>query len=239
MKISDLWTPEVILMDIEGTTTEIRFVHDVLFPYSYERLGSFLEEHQGDPRVEQILGEAVRLHRTQTGENLETKAIVPVLRAWIDQDRKVTPLKELQGRIWEEGYRQGHYQAHVYDDVVHAWETWRGRGLRLAIYSSGSVDAQKLLFEHTKFGNLCSYLEAYFDTTVGSKKDQSSYQTICHQLGVTTERVLFLSDVVDELRAARQVGMSAVLVDRADGAAHHGEFPVINSFNELLIPARP
>lgn len=201
-----------IVTDIEGTTSSLSFVKDVLFPYSRARLPDFVRTHSRDPEVQRLLGEV----GTQTGVDDEAGVIAELLR-WIDEDHKATPLKALQGLIWETGYRRGDFTGHIYPDAANALRDWRARGLRLYVYSSGSVKAQQLLFGHTREGDLTPLFDGYFDTTIGAKKEPESYRRIAQTIGAAPAETLFLSDVKEELDAARAAGMQTRWLIR-DGA---------------------
>lgn len=192
-----------VLTDIEGTTSSISFVKDVLFPYARERIAEFVKLHGGDPKIRQILNEA----KSIAGEPLDDAELCNVLIRWIDEDRKVTSLKSLQGLIWEEGYRHGDFHGHVHEDAVRRLRAWKSRGLRLYIFSSGSVRAQQLLFAHTQFGDLTALFSGYFDTHVGPKQDPEAYRKIAAMIGLQPPAILFLSDLEGELDAARTAGM--------------------------------
>lgn len=158
---------KAILTDIEGTTSSLSFVKDVLFPYSRERMADFVRRHGQEPAVRLLLDEVARLAGVNhTDDNRITEQLV----RWIDEDQKITPLKALQGMIWEEGYRRGDFKGHVYEDAVRNLRRWQERGIRLYVYSSGSVQAQKLLFGHTGYGDLTPLFSGYFDTAVGGKE---------------------------------------------------------------------
>jgi enolase-phosphatase E1 len=192
-----------ILTDIEGTTSSLSFVKDVLFPYARTHLAAYLERHAHEPAVAQLLADA----RAVLGGTPSDAQLVAALLRWIDEDRKLTPLKALQGLIWEDGYRQGHFQGHVYEDAVRKLRAWSARGLRLYVYSSGSVLAQKLLFRHTAHGDLTPLFAGFFDTTIGAKREAASYRAIAAAAGLEAQSMLFLSDVKEELDAARAAGM--------------------------------
>jgi enolase-phosphatase E1 len=194
---------KAIVTDIEGTTSSLSFVHDVLFPYSRDHLAEFVQTHGSDAAVRAQL-DAVR---TIAGQALSDREIVAQLQEWIAQDRKLTPLKALQGMIWEDGYRLGHFQGHVYEDAARCLRAWHAHGLMLYVYSSGSVHAQKLLFAHTAFGDLTPLFRGYFDTAIGGKREAESYRRIAAEIGVPAAEILFLSDVPQELDAARAAGM--------------------------------
>lgn len=209
---------EAILTDIEGTTSSLSFVHEVLFPYARRTLPGFVAAHAQEPPVRALLDEARQLAGPDS--RLSDSGIVAQLQAWIDEDRKIGPLKALQGLVWEEGYRSGAFQGHVYNDAVAALGAWRKRGLRLYVFSSGSVQAQQLLFRHTAHGDLTPWFDGYFDTRIGAKRESGSYQNIVAALSMEPASVLFLSDIEAELDAAAAAGLATVLVDR--GGAHAG-----------------
>jgi enolase-phosphatase E1 len=222
-------TQKVVLMDIEGTTTPIPFVHEVLFPYARARMHEFLSEQGNQPDVAAAVADA---RQTVVEEGGDEQAIAAALVSWIDQDRKHPALKKLQGMIWKRGYEKGDYRAELYADVLPAWRRWREAGKILAIYSSGSVQAQKLLFGHTEEGDATVYLSHYFDTSSGHKKETGSYTNIAAALGVESRAVVFLSDVPAELDAAREAGMASVHVVRP-GTEPCADHRVIHSFDEL------
>jgi len=203
-----------ILTDIEGTTSSISFVKDVLFPYARKRLPAFVETHADEPDVQHWLHEAAKEAGLVSATRQE---IIERLIGWIDADRKSTALKALQGMIWEAGYTDGEYRAHVYPEVPARLRAWRDAGRRLYVYSSGSVAAQKLLFSHTDAGDLTPLFTGYFDTETGAKRDARSYQRIAEAIGVPASEILFLSDIVEELDAARTAGMQTMLLARAPG----------------------
>jgi enolase-phosphatase E1 len=214
-----------ILTDIEGTTSSISFVKDVLFPYARRALPGFVREHGNDPEVRRWL-DAVA---TEQGGICGDGTIVEVLQGWIDEDRKHTALKALQGMIWNAGYRNADFTAHLYPDAAVALREWHDAGHPLYVYSSGSVPAQKLFFGHSDAGDLTSLFSNWFDTEIGGKRDAASYARIADAIGVTPGDILFLSDVVEELDAAREAGLQTVLVDRLEdypqprtGDATHG-----------------
>lgn len=202
-----------ILTDIEGTTSSLSFVKDVLFPYSRARIADYVHAHAAEPAVRAQLEEVRRL----AGATLTEDGVIAQLVQWIDEDRKITPLKALQGMIWEDGYRRGDFQGHMYEDAVRKLRAWQAQGLKLYVFSSGSVLAQKLLFGHTAFGDLMPLFSGYFDTTVGNKREAAAYRTIAAQIGLPTADILFLSDIREELDAAREAGMPTCWLVR-DGA---------------------
>lgn len=215
----------VILTDIEGTTSSIAFVKDVLFPYARRELPRFVREHGRDPEVRRWL-DAVA---ADNGGICSDDVIVETLQGWIDQDRKHTALKALQGMLWREGYERGDYRGHIHPDAAHSLRRWHDAGHRIAVFSSGSVAAQKLLFGHSEAGDLTPLFCAFFDTETGHKRDADSYRLIADALDRRPENIVFLSDVVEELDAAREAGMRTVLLDRREdypqpreGDAAHG-----------------
>ena len=214
-----------VLTDIEGTTSSISFVHEVLFPYARAALPDFVRRRGDEPEVRAWLDRAA----VDAGGVCQDEVIVEVLQGWIDEDRKHPALKALQGMIWLDGYQGGDFQAHVYPDAAQALRGWHASGHTLAVYSSGSVPAQQLLFGHSSQGDLSPLFSAWFDTAVGGKREVASYQAIVQSLGVPAREVVFLSDVVEELDAAREAGLRTVLLDRREdypipriGEACHG-----------------
>lgn len=208
---------QVILMDIEGTTTSISFVHDVLFPYARKRLLSYVGSHLDQADLQRYLSQAVETVNAEENKrytNVDWPEIVTRLMHWIDSDRKHSALKGLQGLIWQEGYKSGAYQGHVYPDVLPQWKKWRTENKILAIYSSGSVQAQKLLFGHSSEGDLTPLLTAYFDTNVGAKREANAYLKIAQNLDVAPNKILFLSDIPEELDAAKEAGCKTTQILR-------------------------
>lgn len=202
---------KVILTDIEGTTSSIDFVHQVLFPYARTRLRTWLKAHAGEP---QVLAQLDAVEREVGSSALSLDEAADVLEGWMAEDRKVTPLKALQGLIWAEGYASGELRGHVYPDTPDALRGWHADGLRLCVYSSGSVAAQKLIFGHTDYGDLTPLFSDYFDTRVGGKREAASYRAISEQLGADAATVLFLSDIGEELDAARSAGLQTCQIVR-------------------------
>jgi enolase-phosphatase E1 len=193
-----------IVTDIEGTTSSISFVKDVLFPYARKRLPAYVETHADNPEVQHWLHEAAKEANLIEASRQE---VIELLLRWIDQDRKSTALKALQGMIWKDGYEEGEYRAHMYPEVAARLHSWRGDGLHLYVYSSGSVPAQKLFFRYSEAGDLTPMFAGYFDTETGPKRESESYQRIVEAIGERPEHVLFLSDIAEELDAARSAGL--------------------------------
>jgi enolase-phosphatase E1 len=193
-----------VLTDIEGTTSSISFVKDVLFPYARKRLPAYIETHADHPDVQHWLHEAAKEAGYVEASRQE---VIELLLRWIDEDRKSTALKALQGMIWKDGYEAGEYRAHMYPEVAARLHAWRGEGLHLYVYSSGSVPAQKLFFRYSDAGDLSHLFSGYFDTETGPKRDKGSYERIAEAIGERPEHILFLSDIVEELDAAAAAGL--------------------------------
>ena len=217
-----------IITDIEGTTTSVSFVYDVLFPYAHEHMAAYIREHSGDTGVRTQLD----LVGKDTHRTLDDEQAIEQLLTWMDEDKKITPLKTLQGLIWEHGYSQGHFKGHIYEDVPRNLRRWHDRGIALYVYSSGSVQAQKLLFANTCSGDLTALFSGYFDTRVGGKRERGSYERIIKQTGFQPESLLFLSDIEQELEAAGQAGMQTCLLIRG-GHKEPGKFRIAHSFDEI------
>jgi enolase-phosphatase E1 len=236
-----------ILLDIEGTTSSVRFVYDVMFPFVRRELNSFLQSQWQSPEVvaacDQIARDAGFASLAAWTQAPSSVGVAPrelvqreVVRL-MDGDVKATGLKQLQGLIWDLGYRSGELQSHVYDDVPPALTRWNDEGLDVRIYSSGSVQAQKLFFGHTIAGNLLPQLRGHYDTTSGGKKEEASYVKIAGEFDLPAQDILFASDFVAELNAARAAGMQTVLAVRPGSpevVAGHGH-PAISSFDEIVI----
>lgn len=238
-----------VLLDIEGTTCPISFVSEVLFPYAQQRMLPFLKEHQSEEAIHNLLQElrialkqdpspeAIALRATtaeQDDVGLETLGCY--INALISTDRKVTPLKDLQGMIWEEGYQRKEIIAPLFADVPNALQRWHDRGLTLSVYSSGSVQAQKLLYSHTEHGDLSPLFSHWFDTRAGAKNLSSSYEQIATILQTTPERILFISDSASELKAADQAKLAVIYSQRASNPDQDAKgFPSLPDFSRLLL----
>jgi enolase-phosphatase E1 len=243
----DLSKIRAILLDIEGTTTPIDFIFKTLFPFAADNAEEFLRRSYAEKEVAAILEELRKQHATEAGKDagagiwVDTSpeeiasSAASYVRRLIARDSKITPLKALQGKIWEEGYRRGELRGELYPDVPKAFQRWHARGIRIAIFSSGSILAQKLLFQHSNAGDLSEFIESYFDTTTGPKREAESYRKIAGELGLAPEEILFLSDVIGELEAARAAGMATAQALRpgviAGGTSVH---PVISTFDGLF-----
>ncbi|MGZ8218087.1 acireductone synthase [Methylomagnum sp.] len=222
---------QAILTDIEGTTSSLSFVKEVLFPYARERLPAFVAARANDPEVARLLAEVGEL----AGATLSTDEAVAQLIQWIDEDRKATPLKALQGMIWEQGYRNGDFHGHIYEDAVRKLREWKAAGLGLYVFSSGSVHAQTLLFAHTEYGDLTPLFSGYFDTRVGPKQQPESYHEIARQIGFAPETVLFLSDIEAELDAARSAGFRTCKLVRSPPPVGPGTHPETGDFDGINV----
>ncbi len=230
----------LILTDIEGTTSGISFIKDVLFPYARRALPGFVRARGDEPDVRRWLDDVA----TEHGSICDDDVIVETLQGWIDQDRKHTALKALQGMVWADGYRNADFTAPIYPDAARQLRAWHSAGIPMAVYSSGSVPAQKLFFGHSDAGNLAPLFQDWFDTEVGHKREAGSYREIARRLQRDAGDIVFLSDVVEELDAAREAGMRTVLVDRfedypapREGEATHGHARV-TGFDQID-PALP
>lgn len=194
---------KAIVTDIEGTTSSLSFVKDILFPYARAHLPAYVRQHQDDSEVSRLLDDA----RQICGQALTVDDLIMQFIEWIDQDQKITPLKALQGLIWLDGYQQGAFSGHIYADAVEVLRVWKQQDYRLYVYSSGSVQAQKLLFGHSDYGDLTPLFSGYFDTLIGGKRDSASYTRIVGELACQPDEVLFLSDIREELDAAALAGL--------------------------------
>jgi len=225
-----LHKPEAIVTDIEGTTSSLSFVKDVLFPYAREHIGDFLRNHE----KEEIIASLIDDVRMTTGSNLDLEGVISQLEQWIDEDRKITVLKTLQGLLWENGYRQGDFQGHIYQDAKEKLTLWHNDGIALYVYSSGSVYAQKLLFGHTEYGDLNHLFNGYFDTQLGNKTEPVSYQKICKNISKAADNVLFLSDIAAELDAARSIGMQTLWLVRDGQLDINAKHQQVRDFTEII-----
>jgi enolase-phosphatase E1 len=208
---------KAILLDIEGTTAPIDFVHQTLFPFAKAKIGEFVETHFDELKaeIEQLQIE----YRKDFSEQIygrdfragSAESVTNYLKFLIDVDRKSTPLKALQGKIWQAGYESGELRSQIFADVPAALERWKMQGKRIAIFSSGSRLAQKLIFKYSNFGDLSLFISNYFDTATGAKQEAESYEKIARELGLKPDEILFISDITAELDAAQQAGFQTVL----------------------------
>jgi enolase-phosphatase E1 len=234
-----------ILLDIEGTTTPVAFVYEVLFPYAARNLDRFIRQHFHDaeirPRLDElkeqrIAGEIADLPAWhEHAEEAQIDSLVAYAQWLVKRDSKVTALKTIQGRIWEEGYARGELRGRVYPDVPPALRRWRQQGKRVYIYSSGSELAQKLLFRSTDYGDLTTLLQGFFDTSIGPKSDSRSYVEIASRISSPPQQVLFVSDSSKELEEAQFAGMwSALAIRSIDSSPRSTSFMTIHSFDEIF-----
>ncbi|ATO34384.1 Enolase-phosphatase E1 [Dickeya dianthicola] len=221
-----------IVTDIEGTTSDIRFVHNVLFPYARARLADAVAQAERDPEIAAAL---VTLRQELGQPDATTAQLLAALNQFMDEDRKSPALKRLQGIIWRGGYRHGDFRGHVYDDVAPQLRAWREQDIALCVYSSGSVEAQHLLFGHSDAGDLRPLFSDYFDTRVGAKRETASYHNIARIIGLPASELLFLSDIRQELDAAEQAGWHTcqLIRDDADAESHHRQ---VNRFDQIDLP---
>jgi enolase-phosphatase E1 len=215
---------QFVLMDIEGTTTDIHFVKEILFPYSAREMRNFISRNRTNPQVRECL--------KSIGGASDEECITQLL-TWIQQDVKHPALKTLQGLIWQRGYEEKVYTSHIYQDVLPAWQKWlAGTKRHLGIYSSGSVPAQKLLFKYTSQGDLLKYLDAHFDLAVGGKREKQSYSKIVDILKIPADKILFLSDITEELDAAQTAGLLVAHIVRP-GTTESTKYKSYRSFSEI------
>ena len=222
---------KAIITDIEGTTSSLSFVKDVLFPYARTYLADYVHAHAQDEAILTVQADSSK----EVGKALDIEQLIDQLIQWIDEDKKVTPLKSLQGLIWEAGYLKGDFKGHLYQDAVDNLQLWHTNGLSLYIYSSGSVYAQKLLFGHTERGDLNPLFSGYFDTNIGGKREPTSYANIVEQIGLPAEQCLFLSDIKEELDAAKKVGMQTIWLTREGITDAQSEHKQVLSFDAINI----
>jgi len=220
---------QAIITDIEGTTSSLAFVKDILFPYARNHIADYIRIHEKEPLVQQSLNEAGKI----IGTDLTTEELIHTFIQWMDEDKKITPLKAIQGLLWENGYLKGDFKGHLYEDAVKNLKKWKNLGIKIYVYSSGSIYAQKLLFGYTEYGDLNSIFTDYFDTHIGAKTSVDSYQRIAAAIAVSPENCLFLSDIKQELDAAHEAGMHTIWLVRnakPDPSADHVQ---VTDFNAI------
>lgn len=222
---------KAIITDIEGTTSSLSFVKDVLFPYARTKLPDYVRQHQNDAQVSQLIGDTCR----EAGIVQDIEAAIAQLINWIDEDKKITPLKALQGLIWTEGYYQGDFKGHLYEDAINNLKLWHDRGIALYVYSSGSVLAQKLLFSHTEAGDLTPLFSGFFDTNIGGKKEADSYRKIAAEIALPPAEILFLSDIKEELDAAQAAGMQTTWLLRGQPLDMQAKHSQAGSFDNIKL----
>ncbi len=221
---------KAIVNDIEGTTSSLDFVHKVLFPYSAQALPDYIRQHYQEPEIAAIIAEA---KEQINKKKCSIDEVIATFLAWIEADKKITPLKTLQGFIWEDGFTKGDFKGHIYEDAYYNLRKWQEQNLKLYVYSSGSEKAQKLLFAHTEYGDLTDIFNGYFDTRIGNKKEASSYETIAAKIKLKPQEILFLSDVVVELDAASSAGYKTILLAREKMPENTNNHRVVSNFNEI------
>ncbi|MNU86602.1 Enolase-phosphatase E1 [compost metagenome] len=206
--------PRYILTDIEGTTSSISFVAEELFPYFRNNISSLLTLKE-NPIVKEAFEQTVQLAKSEDGEILSTDAeIIEKLHQWSVEDRKITPLKTLQGVLWDKGYKDGTLKGHVYPEVAACLKKWKENRINLGVFSSGSVPAQKLIFGYSVSGDLTPCFSDYFDTNTGGKRESETYAEIAAILNLNPAEILFLSDIVEELQAADSNGFQTIQLVR-------------------------
>lgn len=232
---------KAIVTDIEGTTSSISFVKDVLFPYAADQMQNFVKKHQTEAAVQAQLQAVANLSGI---DETNIDALIQQLKQWIADDKKITPLKALQGMIWEQGYADGAYKAHIYADAVSQLKSWQQTGLPLYVYSSGSIKAQHLFFRYSEVGDLTGLFSGHFDTTSGGKQEENAYRNIAaaiaeQQPAIRPNNLLFLSDIKQELMAAQAAGWQCCWLLRPQDSAlraEHGElegFTAVSTFSEI------
>jgi len=225
-----------VLSDIEGTTSSVSYVYDILFPYFRNHIGEITQfAHLSE--VKEAFAQVINLCQQEEGVVLTTsEEVIQKLLQWSREDRKITPLKTLQGIIWDKGYQLGQLKGHVYDDVAFNLEKWVLNGLNVGIYSSGSVNAQKLIFKYSVAGDLTKWLSHYFDTNIGQKRSQESYLKIASRIGLDPSVIVFLSDIQEEIDAASAAGLKTIHVLRESEMSSNSIYRAkdFNEVNNLL-----
>jgi enolase-phosphatase E1 len=222
---------KAIVTDIEGTTSSLSFVKDVLFPYARAQMGEFIQQHADEPAIAALIEDV----RREAGEDLSLDGVIKTLEQWIDADKKITPLKALQGLLWETGYQQGDFKGHIYSDAKQQLEQWHQQGIKLYVYSSGSVHAQKLLFGYTEYGDLNYLFNGYFDTRIGAKIEPESYRHIAEAIKLPANEILFLSDVKPELDAAKVADMQTTWLVRDSDLDPQAPHSQVKDFSVIRI----
>jgi len=222
---------KAVITDIEGTTSSLSFVKDVLFPYARKNIESFVLEHAKEDHIAQLIQDV----HAEVNKKLTLEETVTQLTQWIDEDKKITPLKAIQGLLWEEGYKSGDFKGHIYLDAKNCLESWHNQSIALYVYSSGSVYAQKLLFGYTVYGDLNNLFSGYFDTKIGAKTDPSSYQNIINKLGIEANELVFLSDIESELDAAKSVGMQTFYLVREGQPHSDSVHKQVSNFDSIIL----
>lgn len=222
---------KLYLFDIEGTTTDIHFVHQVLFPYSKDHLKDFVLHHQNEKLISNAINEVKETVRKEEGRNIDINGVIETLLRWISEDRKHGALKEIQGHIWDIGYSKNDFKGHVYPDVKPFFERILDSGAKVGIYSSGSVHAQKLIFGYSTDGDLTPMISHFFDTKIGGKRERTSYANIANAVHMKPEEIHFYSDIPEELKAASEAGLQVTQVLRP--GTNGSDFEGIPDFSSL------
>lgn len=220
-------------MDIEGTTTSVKFVYDELFPYFLRNIGQ-LNNLKSEEKVQEAFKATVHLANKLENHRIKSvDEIIATLKRWCEEDKKVTPLKTIQGIIWEKGYLNGDIKGHLYDEVADSLKGWDTQQIQMGVFSSGSIAAQKLLFGHSIFGDLTIFFQNYFDTTTGGKRDIETYEKIVVELGLDSNTILFLSDITEELEAADKAGMQTCQLVRQGTEVNWKNN--VSSFEQIIV----
>jgi enolase-phosphatase E1 len=222
---------KLYLFDIEGTTTDINFVHKVLFPYSESRLQDFILTHQDNPKIAMAIKDVQETILKEDLRTLTLDGAIETLISWIHADRKHPALKEIQGHIWDIGYSKNDFKGHVYEDVQPFFMKILSSRKKIGIYSSGSVHAQKLIFGYSEAGDLTPMISYYFDTKIGGKREITSYSNIAQSVKIAPKEIHFFSDIPEELSAAESAGLKVTQVLRPGTMI--SSFHAIKSFNEI------
>lgn len=227
--------PKFIITDIEGTTTDIAFVHKVLFPYAKERMASYIIDNQVDTNIFACLDAVRETIITENNQpHISLQSCIDTLLHYIDTDRKHPALKTLQGMIWRKGYENGRLKGHLYNDVLPALQAWKAQNIGLAVYSSGSVAAQKLLFGYSVCGDITPLFSHYFDTAIGHKREPQSYENIVKALDIAPSEILFLSDIEAELDAAEAAGVQTIQLVR-EGTVASKKHKTVKDFGGIIL----
>lgn len=230
MKVENI---DFVLTDIEGTTTSISFVYEVLFPYFRENISQLKSMMHLDEVAEAFQQTSEIIQQEDERSVTDTDELIATLLQWSLEDRKIKPLKTVQGFLWKTGYESGEILGHVFPDVPLALKEWKNEGVQMGVFSSGSVAAQKLIFGYSDHGDLTPYFSAYFDINTGGKRDAQTYQIIADKIGVSNNRILFLSDIVEELVAADEAGFQTIQLVRAGNTANWKSY--VSDFSEIQI----
>ncbi|MBM7074311.1 acireductone synthase [Shewanella sp. 202IG2-18] len=220
-----------IVVDTAGTTTDLSFIEDVLFPYSSDKLADFLTVNQDNVLVDNCISDVKEM---ALEPDADLDRVVGILKHWISEDRKATPLKTLQGLIWKQGYAENAFTGHIYPDFIDAISQYKQHGIRIYSFSSGSVDAQKLLFSHSDGGDLTPLFSGHFDTRTGNKTYKQAYLNILNTISLSPKQVLFVSDRLEELKAADNAGLNVIYMKRLSEQTE-ANYKTIESFSELSL----